>query len=112
MAPVNDTSNYDSITVALLTTTSRGNVTIGSNDTSVNPLVDVNWLATQTDQEIVIQAFKRARQVGVATGITVGPEFSPGPSVQTDAQILDFIKSTLVPIHHASGTCKSFTTAR
>lgn len=91
-----------------MATTSVGNLTINSTDTSVNPLVNVNWLATQTDQEVAVQAFKRARQVGAATGITVGPEYSPGPSVQTDAQILNFIRSTLSPIHHATGTCKPF----
>ncbi|KAL9591440.1 MAG: hypothetical protein Q9179_007719 [Wetmoreana sp. 5 TL-2023] len=70
-----------------------------------NPLVSPNWLLTTTDQELAIQGFKRAREIANATGIIVGPETSPGPQVQTDAQILEFIKESLAPIHHAVATC-------
>lgn len=105
-AATNDSDNYASFTVAVLTTTSRGNVTINSTDTNDNPLVSPNWLLTIEDQELAVQGFKRARQVAAATGATVGPEFFPGPSTQSNAQILRYIRETLAPIHHASTTCK------
>ena len=57
-----------------------------------------------------MQGFKRAREVANATGMTVGPETSPGPLIQTDAQILEYIKQDLAPIHQASATCKLFAT--
>ena len=38
------------------------------------------------------------------TGITVGPEVLPGPNVQSDADILEFIQESVGPIHHASAT--------
>ncbi|KAL9117566.1 MAG: hypothetical protein Q9187_005894, partial [Circinaria calcarea] len=100
---VNDTFNYASMSIALLSTTSRGNVTINSTDTNRNPLVSPNWLLTTTDQELAVQAFKRARQVANATGIIVGPEYLPGPTVQTDAQILEYLKRTVGTIWHACG---------
>ena len=106
--PVTDEANYASITRATLTTTSRGNVTISSADTSDNPVVNPSWLAKENDEEVAVQAFRRAREIGVATGITVGAEMAPGPHVQTDAAILAYIKETLAPIHHAVGTCKLF----
>ena len=53
-----------------------------------------------------MQGFKVARDLAAASGITVGPELSPGPGVQSDAQILEAIKAFLAPIHHAVGTCK------
>ena len=105
--PVNDTGNYITISTALDTFTSRGNVTINSTDTNNNPVVNPAWLSTTADQELAIQAFKRLRQVANATGITTG-EFSPGPAVQTDAQILEFIGTVLSPLHHAAATCKSY----
>ena len=105
-ATVSDTDNYFSITIAVLATTSRGNVTINSTDTNSNPLVSPNWLSTTTDQELAVQGFKRAREIANLTGITVGPETSPGIQTQTDAQILEYNKQTLAPIHHASATCK------
>ena len=105
-AETNDSDNYASFTIAVLTTTSRGNVTINSTDTNFNPLISPNWLLTSEDQELAVQGFKRARQVAAATYAIVGPEFFPGPSTQSDAQILQYLKETVVPIHHASATCK------
>ncbi|KAL8789583.1 MAG: hypothetical protein Q9195_006760 [Heterodermia aff. obscurata] len=103
--PVNDTGDYITISTGLDTFTSRGNVTINSTDTNANPVVDPAWLSTTTDQQLAIQAFKRLRQIANATGI-VTSEFSPGPAVQTDAQILTFIGSVFSPLHHAAATCK------
>ncbi|KAL9022345.1 MAG: hypothetical protein Q9185_000460 [Variospora sp. 1 TL-2023] len=103
--PATDSDNYAISSVALLTTTSRGSVTIASTDTNDNPVVSTNWLLTDTDQELAVAGFKRARQLAAAIGITVGPEVLPGPQVQTDEQILQFIRGTVGPIHHASATC-------
>lgn len=103
--PATDSDNYAISSIALLTTTSRGNVTIASTDTNDNPVVSTNWLLTDTDQELAVAGFKRARQLAAAIGITVGPEVLPGPQVQTDEEILQFIRGTVGPIHHASATC-------
>ncbi|KAL8725086.1 MAG: hypothetical protein Q9166_007580 [cf. Caloplaca sp. 2 TL-2023] len=104
-APAADSDNYAAVSIALLTTTSRGNVTISSIDTNTNPVVTLNWLLSATDREVAVAAFKRARQLAAATGITIGPEVLPGAQVQTDEQILEFIRGTVGPIHHASATC-------
>ena len=103
--PVSDSDDYASVLIALETTTSRGNVTITSADSQDNPLVSPNLLLTRTDQELAVQGFKRARQVAMATGITIGPEIAPGPDTQTDAQILEFIRQSLGPYYHAAATC-------
>lgn len=105
-ATVVDTDNYASVGIALQTTTSRGNVTITSTDSKDNPLVSPNLLLTRTDQELAVQGFKRARQVAMAMGITIGPEISPGPDTQTDGQILEFIRRSVGPYYHAAATCR------
>ncbi|KAJ0373246.1 hypothetical protein COL922a_014280, partial [Colletotrichum nupharicola] len=48
---------------------------------------------------------KRLRAAWEATGIAIGEEYRPGPDVQTDAEILEFIRETVVPVFHAAGTC-------
>ena len=105
--PVNDTGNYITISTGLDTFTSRGNVTINSTDTAVNPVVNPAWLSTTTDQQLAIQAFKRLRQIANATGITT-TAFSPGPAVQTDSQIVKVSGSVFSPLHHAAATCELF----
>jgi len=44
--PSNDTANSISVSAASLAFTSRGNVTINSTSTSVNPAASPNWLLT------------------------------------------------------------------
>ena len=106
IAPVSDDAMYASMSLVLLTPLSRGNVTIASTDTSLNPLVNPNWLLSSTDRQMVVQIVKRARQIAASAGFTYGPEFLPGPAVETDAQILAFVQETMGTIWHASGTCK------
>ena len=89
-------------------TTSRGNVTIHSADTADNPIVSVNWLTTSTDQQLAIHGLRRARALSSSFGVVSGPELAPGPMVQADTQILEYIKQTAGPSHHAVGTCELF----
>ena len=87
-------------------TSSRGKVTINSTDTADNPVVDVNWLSTTTDQQLAIEGLRRARVLANSFGVVDGPEVIPGDSIQTDEQILNFIRQTVAPSHHAVATCR------
>ncbi len=104
----NDTGNYISLAMTMQKTTSRGHVGINSTDTAANPLVNVNWLATSTDQQLAVQGIRRARAIQSHFGaIKSGPEIAPGEAVTTDAQILAYLRDTVITIHHAAGTCES-----
>ena len=81
-------------------------MTIAAADSGDNPIVRPNWLIESADQWLAVQALKRIRQVAEASEITVGPEVAPGANVTSDAQLLAFIKETVVPIYHAVATCK------
>ena len=110
--PVNDTADYASFRVAGVAPLSRGNVTIASTSTSDPPLISPNWLLSKTDQEVAIAGIKIARELAAATGIVVGSEIAPGPMVQTDSEILAYLKETAYTIHHAAATCESIQNLR
>jgi len=102
-----DGSNYASLTTALVAPLSRGNISISSGNMADAPLINPNWLTHPADAELAIAAFKRQRQAwSQLSDITVGVEKIPGPSVQTDAQILAFIKQSMAMVWHAAATCK------
>ena len=104
-----DSRQYVSILPAIVATFSRGNVTISSADTSVNPVISPNLLSDPRDQEIAVAAFKRARQIFNTSAIDPirnGPEVYPGANVSSDTEILEAIMKQASPIWHASGTCK------
>ena len=68
--------------------------------------MNVNWLTTSTDQQLAVQGLKRAREIAASFGIINGPEVAPGAAVQTDGEIIAFIKASVGPSHHAVGSCK------
>lgn len=105
----NDGHQYAGIVACLVAPTSRGNVTIRSSDTNDLPIISPNWLATQTDQQVGVAAFKRIRSAfhGAAMApIVIGDEYDPGVQYQTDAEILQAIRNSVMTIYHASCTCK------
>ncbi|KAF2084722.1 GMC oxidoreductase [Saccharata proteae CBS 121410] len=104
-----DGYQYTSMDNAIITPLSRGTVTIVSNDTRTPPLIDPNYLDHPADRDLAIAAFKRTRQFFATPSIqsiVIGDEYLPGPSVQTDEEILDFIREQLVMLYHGSCTCK------
>lgn len=94
---------------ALVAPVSRGNVTIRSASTADLPLVSPNWLEAKADQEVAVAWYRRMREVWALDAlkpIVVGDEYWPGLDQQTDEQILDVIRNSLMTVWHASGTCK------
>ncbi|OTB00680.1 hypothetical protein M426DRAFT_65339 [Hypoxylon sp. CI-4A] len=101
-----DTGSYATISVMMGATTSRGNMTIRSASNLDPPVINPNWLQNDTDKEVALQAFKRARQAWQAIPIRVGEEVLPGTNITSDADLLQWIGENLVPTHHGTASCK------
>lgn len=102
-------NQYAGIVACLVAPTSRGNVTIISNDTKDLPVINPNWLATETDQQVAVAAYKRVRDAfnsKAMAPVVIGEEYNPGSQYKTDAQILEVIRNSVMTIFHASCTCK------
>ncbi|KAK2606325.1 hypothetical protein QQS21_003256 [Conoideocrella luteorostrata] len=104
-----DGAQYASILGVLIAPTSRGNVTIKSADVSDLPIINPNWLATETDRQVAVAIFRRLRETFNSkpmASVILGNEYYPGLNVQTDDQILEFIKNNIMTLWHPAGTCK------
>lgn len=100
---------YAAMLGVLVAPLSRGNVTLRSADTSDLPIINPNWLASKTDQEMAIAIIKRIRQAFqcyAMAPVVIGKEYNPGKQVQSDQDILDYIKNNIMTIWHAACTCK------
>lgn len=87
---------------------SRGNVTLGTADVADPPIINLGWLTDpdDVDAQVAVAAIKRIRQAwSTITDITIGPEVAPGPNVESDADILSYIRNAATTIYHAAGTC-------
>ena len=105
-----DGYNYATIIITMTAPTSRGNISIASKHMRDHPLINPNWLTAQSDIDLLIAGFKRVRQAFTSkpltmNNITIGEEYYPGPSVQTDEEILQQIKIGFNTQYHASSTC-------
>jgi choline dehydrogenase len=87
---------------------SRGQVTLQSADPFQAPLIQPNYLDDERDREVIIAGMKLARQL-LATpelsAYTVS-ETLPGPSVQTDNELLDYARQYGASAYHLNGTAR------
>ncbi|KAJ5150889.1 uncharacterized protein N7482_010141 [Penicillium canariense] len=104
-----DGYQYASILGVLTAPLSRGNITLQSADTSDLPVINPNWLGNATDQEVAVALFKRIRaafQSEAMAPVVIGKEYCPGVEVQSDAEILEYVKNNIMTLWHAACTCK------
>jgi len=86
----------------------RGWVRIRSRDPKVHPSMQFNYLSTPTDKREWVEAVRVARDIlnQPAFAAYNDGELSPGPSVETDEEILDWIRADAETALHPSCTTK------
>jgi choline dehydrogenase len=91
----------------------RGSVKIKSADPRVHPALRFNYLSTAQDRREWVEAIHVARDIlnQAAFDPYNDGELSPGSSVETDQQILDWVARDAETALHPSCTCKMGTTA-
>ncbi len=86
----------------------RGSVKIKSPDPTVHPALRFNYLSTAQDRREWIEAIRCARKLlnQPAFSELSGGEISPGPNVETDQEILEWIAKDAETALHPSCTCR------
>ncbi|NOX29897.1 MAG: choline dehydrogenase [Actinobacteria bacterium] len=86
----------------------RGTVKITSTDPRKHPAIQFNYLSTGNDRKEWIEAVRTAREILEQPAFAPynGGEVSPGPSVSTDEEILDWISRDAETALHPSCTCR------
>ena len=86
----------------------RGSVKIKSTDPKQHPAVIFNYLSTENDRKEWVEAVRTTRHIMAQPAFAPynGGEISPGPEVETDEQILDWIRKDAETALHPSCTAK------
>jgi choline dehydrogenase len=86
----------------------RGWVRIKSRDPRVHPSLLFNYLSTPTDRKEWVEAVRVARSILNQPAFEPynDGELSPGPSVETDEEILDWVRADAETALHPSCTAK------
>jgi choline dehydrogenase len=92
---------------ALVKPASRGYLELRAEDPAGKPRIFPNYLAERSDMEVMVQAIRTARRIianPVFDGIR-GEELVPGPKVQSDAEIEEFVRQSAGTLFHPASTC-------
>jgi choline dehydrogenase len=87
---------------------SRGEIRLASTDPLQPPVMDPNYLAADYDLKVLIAGLRQGRDILAAQAFRpwLGEERLPGPAVQSNAELEDFIRATAETEYHPVGTCK------
>lgn len=101
---------HDAVTLSVcnLNPTSRGSVSIQSRDPYRMPLIRLNYLATEEDRKVAVEAIRVARKVASQPALKpyIIEEQLPGAAVQADADLMRAAGDIGTSIFHPAGTCK------
>lgn len=87
---------------------SLGSIHIQSADPEEQPAIRFNFLADSIDQQTMVDGFRLMRRIANTKALDGlrGEEFSPGVDIETDEQILDWIRANSETAYHPIGTCR------
>jgi choline dehydrogenase len=94
--------------VGPMTSDARGSVRVRDADPRSKPALRFNYLSTAQDRREWTEAVRVARRILSQPALAEfnAGELSPGPEVETDEQILDWVAREAETALHPSGTCR------
>ena len=94
--------------VTVLQPRSRGTCHIQSNDPLQQAAMDPKYLSHEADAQLFLDGMRVARKVAQMPALKplIVRETRPGPEVQDDAGLLDYMRGTIQTSWHMVGTCK------
>lgn len=95
-------------TVCHLRPRSRGSVHIHCSDPAVYPRIRANYLDDEHDRRSMVAAVRKVRDIFASPLLDAhrGPEILPGADVQSDEDILAYIRANAESVYHPVGSCK------
>ena len=87
---------------------STGSIHIRSSDPMAPPAIRYRFLDTEYDRKTAVAAVRRARDIAGASplGDFIAEELAPGPAVQSDDDIIRYMRNAGQITQHMVGTCK------
>ncbi len=96
------------LSVCQLRPESSGTIALASGDPLAAPLIQANYLSSDTDRRCAVAAITFARRLARTRPLAdhVAQEELPGPAAESDDDLLGFARAHGATIFHPAGTCK------
>jgi choline dehydrogenase len=100
--------NSVSILPGVIRPMSRGWIRLDGPDPLAKPLVNPNYLAARADLDRLVTGIRMARELFATKAMAdwIDRELSPGPEVESEADLEAFVRASADSYHHQSGSCK------
>ena len=94
--------------VNVLRSESTGSVHIKSADPAEPPAIRFNFLSTEHDRTGIVNVLRKGRELMATSPLkeVTGKEIAPGAHLQSDAELLEWVRNTAETTYHPVGTCK------
>jgi choline dehydrogenase len=92
----------------ILRSESTGSIHVTSNSANKPPAVRFNFLTAQLDRDVTLEAMRITRRIMTAAPMRdiATDEIAPGVNIQSDDELLDWVKKNAETTYHPVGTCK------
>ncbi len=100
--------HYFSFVPTLIRPRSSGRIRLRSSNVADLPRIEANYLADARDLAVLLEGIRLARKLVLAKAFTRfrGREVHPGPDVQSDQALEDYVRRMADTLFHPVGTCK------
>ncbi|MGI9480064.1 MAG: GMC family oxidoreductase [Hyphomicrobiaceae bacterium] len=94
--------------INVLRSESIGSIHIRSADPAEPPAIRFNFLSAQHDRDGLLAAMRKARELMAAPPMRdiIESEIAPGADLQSDEELLEWVRNTAETTYHPIGTCK------
>ena len=81
---------------------------LASSDPSASPLIDPNYLSEDVDVQALVRGIEISREIGSSRAFRswIHEELSPGPRVQDQKAIREYVRAVATTWFHPVGTCR------
>ena len=94
--------------INVLRSESTGSIHIKSANPAEAPAIRFNFLSAQHDRDGLLAAIRKGRELMATSPLKemTGQEIAPGAQIQSDADLLEWVRNTAETTYHPVGTCK------
>ncbi len=92
----------------ILRSESTGSIHVTSSAAQTPPAVRFNFMTAQLDRDVTLEAMRITRRIMTAPAMQdiATDEIAPGLNIQSDDELLDWVKRNAETTYHPVGTCK------
>jgi choline dehydrogenase len=92
----------------ILRSESTGSIHVTSKAPQTQPAVRFNFMTAQLDRDVTLEAMRITRRIMTAPAMqdVATDEIAPGINIQSDDELLDWVKQNAETTYHPVGTCK------